>query len=240
MLWFSFYSAISASILLKTGSISIPRTQTLSGPSLARYVFSIFSHYFLSFCTHLPLSSRSPRNAILSLCEYNQQLAHHTSTHSKHRSSFWSSQLSGSLFICNGYSSSCTWTPLSLSWYRSILFTCLDMMTLSLNGSKSMLTPYCPYLMIPIEWPSMITTRWNSSLRINTLFYASNNSYAPTPFLSSLGILFHPPKSWLRRPFYVNSRVWYGSWNDLQAIFSQSHSQFHYVVGCSYQSQAQF
>ena len=139
---------------------------------------------------------------------------------------------------CNGYSSSCTWTP--LSWYRSILFTCLDMMTLSLNGSKSMLTPYYPYLMIPIEWPSMITTRCNSSLRINTLFYASNNSYAPTPFLSSLGILFHPPKSWLRRPFYVNSRMRYGSWNDLQAIFSQSHSQFHYVVGCSYQSQAQF
>ena len=103
-------------------------------------------------------------------------------------------------------------------------------MTLSLNESKSMLTPYCPYLMIPIEWPSMITTRCNSSLRINTLFYASNNSYAPTPFLSSLGILFHPPKSWLRRPFYVNSRVWYGSWNDLQAIFSQPHSQFHYVA----------
>ena len=99
MSWFSFYSAISASILLKTGSISIPRTRTLSGPSLARYVFSIFSHYFLSLCTHLPLSSRSPRNAILSLCEYNQQLAHHASTHSKHRSSFWSSQLSGSLFI---------------------------------------------------------------------------------------------------------------------------------------------
>ena len=159
----------------------------------------------------------SPWNVILSLCEYNQQLAHHASTHSKHRSSFWSSQLSGSLFICNGYSSSCTWTP--LSWYRSILFTCLDMMTLSLNESKSMLTPYCPYLMILIEWPSIITTRWNSSLRINTLFYASNNSYAPTPFLSSLGILFHPPKSWLRRPFYVNSRVWYGSWNDLQTFF---------------------